>query len=211
MITPVHVGIIGCGNISGIYLENSKIFDAIDVVAVADIDPDRAQDRATQYGIPKACSVEELLADPDIDLVVNLTTPDAHGPVALAVLNAGKHVYNEKPLAVTRDEARALLDLAAQKGLRVGCAPDTFLGGGLQTCRKLIDDGWIGEPIGATAFMMSHGPESWHPNPTLFLPARRRSNVRYGSLLPHRPVRVARSGAARDRIGAHFLRRTNDY
>jgi predicted dehydrogenase len=168
MITPVHVGIIGCGNISGIYLENSKIFDAIDVVAVADIDPDRAQDRATQYGIPKACSVEELLADPDIDLVVNLTTPDAHGPVALAVLNAGKHVYNEKPLAVTRDEARALLDLAAQKGLRVGCAPDTFLGGGLQTCRKLIDDGWIGEPIGATAFMMSHGPESWHPNPTFF-------------------------------------------
>ena len=168
MITPVHVGIIGCGNISGIYLENSKIFDAINVVAVADIDPDRAQDRATQYGIPKACSVEELLADPDIDLVVNLTTPDAHGPVALAVLNAGKHVYNEKPLAVTRDEARALLDLAAQKGLRVGCAPDTFLGGGLQTCRKLIDDGWIGEPIGATAFMMSHGPESWHPNPTFF-------------------------------------------
>lgn len=143
MIAPVCVGIIGCGNISGIYLENSKIFDAINVVAVADIDPDRAQDRATQYGIPKACSVEELLADLDIDLVINLTTPDAHGPVAQAALNAGKHVYNEKPLAVTRDEACALIDLAAQKGLRVGCAPDTFLGGGLQTCRKLIDDGWI--------------------------------------------------------------------
>lgn len=168
MITPANVGIIGCGNISGIYLENSKIFDAINVVAVADIDPDRAKARAAEYNIPKACSVEELLADPEIEIVLNLTTPDAHGPVALAALNAGKHVYNEKPLAVTRDEARALLDLAARKGLRVGCAPDTFLGGGLQTCRKLIDDGWIGEPIGATAFMMSHGPESWHPNPTFF-------------------------------------------
>ncbi|ABU60421.1 Gfo/Idh/MocA family protein [Roseiflexus castenholzii] len=168
MITPANVGIIGCGNISGIYLENSRMFDALNVVAVADIDPDRAQARAAEYNVPKACSVEELLADPDIEIVINLTTPDAHGPVALAALNAGKHVYNEKPLAVTRDEARALLDLAERKGLRVGCAPDTFLGGGLQTCRKLIDDGWIGEPIGATAFMMSHGPESWHPNPTFF-------------------------------------------
>ncbi len=165
---PTRIGIIGCGNISGIYLENGKIFDAIDIVAVADIDLDRAHARAAQYGVAKACSVEELLADPDVEIVINLTTPDAHGPVALAALQAGKHVYNEKPLAVTRDEARALLELAARKGLRVGCAPDTFLGGGLQTCRKLIDDGWIGEPIGATAFMMSHGPESWHPNPTFF-------------------------------------------
>ncbi|MCS6840994.1 MAG: Gfo/Idh/MocA family oxidoreductase [Roseiflexus sp.] len=168
MITPANVGIIGCGTISGIYLDNSKFFGALNVVAVADIDPDRAKARAAEYDIPRACSVEELLANPDIEIVVNLTTPDAHGPVALAALNAGKHVYNEKPLAVTRDEARALLDLAACKGLRVGCAPDTFLGGGLQTCRKLIDDGWIGEPIGATAFMLSHGPESWHPNPTFF-------------------------------------------
>lgn len=167
-IVPAKIGIIGCGNISGIYLENGKVFDAIDIAAVADIDLDRAHARAAQYAIPKACGVEELLADPEIEIVINLTTPDAHGPVALSVLNAGKSVYNEKPLAVTREDARAMLDLAAAKGLRVGCAPDTFLGGGLQTCRKLIDDGWIGEPIGATAFMMSHGPESWHPNPTFF-------------------------------------------
>lgn len=109
MMTPANVGIIGCGNISGIYLENGGIFDAINIVAVADIDPDRAQARAAEYHIPKACSVEELLGDPDIEIVINLTTPDAHGPVALAALNAGKHVYNEKPLAVTRSErARCL-------------------------------------------------------------------------------------------------------
>ncbi|MFO7171052.1 MAG: Gfo/Idh/MocA family oxidoreductase [Chloroflexota bacterium] len=166
--SPVKVGIIGAGNISAIYLENGKVFDAFDIVAIADIDMDRAHARAAEYGVPKACSVEELLADPEIEIVVNLTVPGAHGLVGLAALEAGKSVYNEKPLAVTREEARKMLDLAAAKGLRVGCAPDTFLGGGLQTCRKLIDDGWIGEPVAATAFMMGRGPESWHPNPTFF-------------------------------------------
>ncbi|HWQ11506.1 MAG TPA: Gfo/Idh/MocA family oxidoreductase [Roseiflexaceae bacterium] len=166
--TPTKIGIIGAGNISGIYLENGKVFEALDIVALADIDMDRARARAAEYGVPKACTVEELLADPEIQIVINLTIPDAHGPVALAALEAGKSVYNEKPLAVSREDARKMLALAQARGLRVGCAPDTFLGGGIQTCRKLIDDGWIGVPVAATAFMMSHGPESWHPNPGFF-------------------------------------------
>jgi predicted dehydrogenase len=166
--SPVNVGIIGTGNISGIYLENGKRFKNFSVGACADLFVDRAQARAAEYGVPKAYSVEELLADPSIEAVINLTIPRAHGEVALQVLEAGKHVYNEKPLALTRDEGRSLLDAAAAKGLRVGCAPDTFLGGGLQTCRKLIDDGAIGEPVAATAFMLSHGPETWHPDPDFF-------------------------------------------
>jgi predicted dehydrogenase len=167
-MTPIPVGIIGVGNISGIYLENGKHFQPFDVVAVADIDMERARARAAEYGVPKACTVEELLADPQVQIVINLTIPDAHGPVALQVLEAGKSVYNEKPLAVKREDARRMLELARSKGVRIGCAPDTFLGGGLQTCRKLIDDGWIGVPVAATAFMMGHGPESWHPNPGFF-------------------------------------------
>ncbi len=162
------IGIIGCGNISGIYLENGKVFDAIDIVAVADIDMDRAIARAAEYGVPRACSVAELLADPEIQIVINLTIPAAHAEVAMQVVAAGKSVYNEKPLSVTREDGKKLLALAKEKGVRVGCAPDTFLGGGIQTCRKLIDDGWIGRPVATVAFMPSHGPESWHPNPSFF-------------------------------------------
>ena len=168
MSQATNVGVVGCGNISGIYLEAGKKWDILNIVACADIDLPRAQAQAAKYGIPKACGVEELLSDPGIDIVVNLTVPQAHAEVALAALAAGKSVYNEKPLALDRDQAKRMLDLAREKGLRVGCAPDTFLGGGLQTCRKLIEDGVIGEPIGATAFMMSHGPEGWHPNPDFF-------------------------------------------
>ena len=112
--------------------------------------------------------VEELLSDPEIQIVLNLTTPEAHAEVSLAALNAGKSVYSEKPLAVTREDGKAILDTAKSKGLLVGCAPDTFMGGGIQTCRKLIDDGWIGEPVGATAFMTCHGHESWHPDPEFY-------------------------------------------
>lgn len=167
-VTPAKIGIIGCGNISAIYLENGKVFDMLNIVAVSDIDMERAQARATQFEVPRACTVEELLADPEIQVVINLTIPAAHAAVALQVVEAGKSVYNEKPLAVTREDGKKLLERAAANGVRVGCAPDTFLGGGIQTCRKLIDDGWIGEPIAATAFMPSHGPESWHPNPDFF-------------------------------------------
>src|SRR5437868_8376711 len=168
MTQTTNVGVVGCGNISGIYLEAGKKWDILNIVACADIDLPRAQSQAAKYDIPKACGVAELLADPSIDIVINLTVPQAHAEVALAALAAGKSVYNEKPLALGREQAKQMLDLARAKGLRVGCAPDTFLGGGLQTCRKLIDDGVIGEPIGASAFMMSHGPEGWHPNPEFF-------------------------------------------
>jgi predicted dehydrogenase len=168
MTQPTNVGVVGCGNISGIYLEAGKKWDILNIVACADIDMARAQAQAQKYGVPKACSVGELLTDPMIEIVINLTVPQAHAEVALAALAAGKSVYNEKPLAIEREPARRMLDLARERGLRVGCAPDTFLGGGLQTCRKLIDEGVIGEPIGATASMMSHGPEGWHPNPEFF-------------------------------------------
>lgn len=167
-MTPTKVGIVGCGNISGIYCKNGKTFEIFDVVACADLIPERAQARAEEYDIPVACSVEELLADPEIEIVIDLTIPKAHAEVAMAVLEAGKSVHNEKPLTITREDGQQLLKLADEKGLRVGCAPDTFLGGGIQTCRKLIDDGWIGEPVAATAFMMCHGHESWHPDPEFY-------------------------------------------
>jgi len=167
-MTPTKVGIIGCGNISGIYCQNGKTFEILDIVACADLIPERAKARAQEYGIPVACSVEELLANPEIEIVIDLTTPEAHAEVASAVLDAGKSVHNEKPLTIAREEGQRLLKIACEKGLRVGCAPDTFLGAGIQTCRKLIDDGWIGEPVAATAFMMCHGHESWHPDPEFY-------------------------------------------
>jgi len=164
----VKVGIIGCGNISGIYLKNcSQTFEILDLVACADLIPERAQAKAEEYHI-KAMSVEELLADPEIEIVVNLTIPKAHAEVCMAALEAGKNVHVEKPLAITREDGQKLLELAKAKGLRIGAAPDTFLGAGIQTCRKLIDDGWIGEPIAATAFMTNHGHESWHPDPEFY-------------------------------------------
>jgi len=166
--TKVNVGIIGCGNISGIYLEVGQTFDIMKIVAVADLIPERAQDRAEKYHIPKACSVSELLNDPSIDIVVNLTTPNAHFEVGQSTLEAGKSVYNEKPIAITRLDGKKMLETARVKNLLVGGAPDTFLGGGIQTCRKLIDDGWIGQPVAATAFMLCHGHESWHPNPDFY-------------------------------------------
>jgi len=165
------VGVVGCGNISSAYLGIAKGWEIIEVAAVADLVPERARARAEEFEVPRACTVEELLGDPEIDIVLNLTIPNAHAEVAVAALEAGKHVYNEKPLAVSREDGQRILSLAADKGLRVGGAPDTFMGGGLQTCRKLIDDGWIGEPIGAAAFMLCHGHESWHPDPEFYYKA----------------------------------------
>lgn len=168
-LETVKVGVIGCGNISGVYLKNmTQVFDILEVAACADLVRARAEARAREYEGVEPRTVEDLLADPDIEIVVNLTPPGAHAEVALAALRAGKSVYNEKPLAITRREGRELLETAQAQGVLLGCAPDTFLGGGLQTCRKLIDDGWIGEPVAATAFMMSHGHESWHPDPEFF-------------------------------------------
>lgn len=164
----LKVGVIGCGNISSTYLAVMPTFPVLQVVACADLDEGRARAQAAKFGIPRACSVAELLADPNIDLVVNLTVPGAHYEVALAALEAGKSVYNEKPLALRREEAAHLLELARARGLRVGCAPDTFLGAGLQTCRHLLDTGAIGRPLAAVGFMLSRGPEGWHPDPEFF-------------------------------------------
>jgi len=164
----VKVGIIGCGNISPAYFRGCRTFPILDVVACADIDAARARARADEFGVPRACTVDELLGDPEIQIVVNLTIPRAHRQVNMAAIAAGKHVYVEKPLAVTRADGHATLEAAQRKGVLLGCAPDTFLGGGIQTCRMLIDDGIIGEPVAASAFMTCHGHESWHPDPEFY-------------------------------------------
>jgi predicted dehydrogenase len=168
MSTKTTLGIVGCGNISSVYLQAPLLFENLHIAACADIDLKRAQSQAEKYGVPRVSSVEELLADPDIDVVVNLTVPAAHAEISLAALTAGKALYSEKPLAINREDGRAILEAAREKNLRVGCAPDTFLGGGLQTCIKLINDGVIGTPIAATAFVMNHGMEHWHPDPYFF-------------------------------------------
>jgi len=162
------IGIIGCGKISGTYLSKCKLFEILDVVACADIDIGRANERAKEFDILKACSVEELLCDSEIEIIVNLTIPQAHAEVNLKALESGKHVYVEKPFAISREESREVLEKAREKNLLVGGAPDTFLGGAIQTCRKIIDDGEIGEPIAAVAFMACHGHESWHPDPEFY-------------------------------------------
>ncbi|HUK82340.1 MAG TPA: Gfo/Idh/MocA family oxidoreductase [Verrucomicrobiae bacterium] len=168
MERKIKVGVVGCGAICGQYFNGLKPFGIVEVVACADIDRGRAEEKAAEFGVPRVCAVDELLRDPDVKIVINLTIPAAHAEINLAAINAGKHVYCEKPLAATRDDGSKTLEAAKAKGVRVGCAPDTFLGGGLQTCRKLIHEGAIGEPIAATAFMASHGPEAWHANPEFF-------------------------------------------
>lgn len=165
---PVRCGIVGTGSIFWAYAEGCRIYDLLRVSACADVDLERARNAAREFAIERACTVEELLADQSIDIVINLTPPTVHAAVSLAAIAAGKHVYSEKPLAVDTVEGMAILQAADRAGVRVGCAPDTFLGAGLQTCRKLIDDGAIGTPVAATAFVANHGPEAWHPSPDMF-------------------------------------------
>ncbi len=161
----VGVGVIGAGVISSEYLDNLTTFADLEVLFVADIDLDRATAQAAKYGVPGSGTVAELLARPDIEIVVNLTLPANHVDVAFAALAAGKNVWTEKPFALDRASGRRLLDEAERRGLRVATAPDTFLGAGLQTALRLIADGAIGEPLTALALMQSPGPDSWHPNP----------------------------------------------
>ena len=163
----LNVGLIGTGNIAPAYISGCAPFDVIHVNACADILVDRAAAFADEHGLADY-SVDDLLARDDIDIVVNLTIPAAHAAVSLQIIEAGKHAYSEKPLALNRADGEKVIMAADAAGLRMGCAPDTFLGGGLQTARKAIDDGVIGKPIAATAFFMSHGPESWHPNAGIF-------------------------------------------
>ncbi|MGC1480510.1 MAG: Gfo/Idh/MocA family oxidoreductase [Chthoniobacterales bacterium] len=164
---PTHIGIIGCGNIFGAYARGCRLFNNLHLKACADLNPDFAAKRAEEFEIT-ALSIDELLADPDIEIVVNLTIPKVHAQVSTAIIKAGKHAYSEKPISLDLPEGEELLALAAKHDLRIGSAPDTFLGAGAQTTRKLIDDGLIGTPIGGTAFMLYAGPERWHPNPAFF-------------------------------------------
>jgi predicted dehydrogenase len=167
-LAKVKVGFIGCGNIFAQYMQGCRQYPILDVIAVADLNVELAKTKAAEFGIPTASSVPELLANPDVELIINLTIPKAHADVALTAIRAGKHIYSEKPLGITREEGQHILAEAKRHGVLVGCAPDTFLGGGLQTCRALIESGAIGQPVAATAFMAGRGPEAWHPNPFFF-------------------------------------------
>lgn len=163
---PLRVGVVGCGNISSIYLENLQKFRSTTVVSCADLDLERAQAASARFGVDRAVSPRELLGDPDVELVLNLTVPKAHAVVNASAIRAGKHVYVEKPLSLSREETADFFGVEGQP--LVGGAPDTFLGAGLQTCRRLIDQGAIGRPIGVNAFMMCHGHEGWHPSPEFY-------------------------------------------
>ncbi|MEL6683107.1 MAG: Gfo/Idh/MocA family oxidoreductase [Pseudomonadota bacterium] len=166
-MAKLGVGIIGCGNISTSYLGLMPLFKSLKAVAVADINMDAARARAVQYDV-RAETVDSILRAPDVDVIVNLTIPAVHFDVTSRILEAGKHAYSEKPLVLTLDEGEALRDLAASKSLRIGSAPDTFLGGAHQQARAAIDTGKIGRVIGGTCHVMGHGMESWHPNPDFF-------------------------------------------
>jgi predicted dehydrogenase len=166
-VRPARVALIGCGNISRAYVAGCSSLAAVELVACTDADPARAAALAAEAGF-EARPLEAILADPSIEVVVNLTPPAHHVAVSLAAIEAGKHVYSEKPLATSLGDARAILEAAAARGVRLGCAPDTFLGGGLQTARDVLDAGAIGEPLGAHAAVLHLGPERWHPDPEIF-------------------------------------------
>ncbi len=166
----MNVGMVGVGCISGIYLKNfAETFKDVKLVAVCDLIRERAENAQKKYNIPKLYdTMDELFADPEIDIVLNLTRPYQHYGVSKAALLAGKHVYSEKPLGAELWEGEELVKLAAERGLTIGGAPDTFLGAGIQTCRKLIDSGLIGDVIGGRMAMAGHGMETWHPDPDFY-------------------------------------------
>ncbi|MEP2978731.1 MAG: Gfo/Idh/MocA family oxidoreductase [Lentilitoribacter sp.] len=167
MMKKLGVGIIGCGNVSAHYMRYGSMFNGVEVIACADINPEAAKARAEEFNL-RADSIEDLLAADDIDIIINLTIPAAHLEVSQSILNAGKHVYSEKPYVLSTEEGDTLKALAAEKGLRIGSAPDTFLGGSHQQARRLIDTGTIGKVTSGTAIIMGHGMEHWHPNPDFF-------------------------------------------
>ena len=162
---PVGVALIGAGVISTQYLTALSAFPDVAVLAVADLDTERARAQAEAYQVPVSGDVASVLAIPEVEIVVNLTIPAAHAEVASAALRAGKHVYGEKPLALAPADGAKILAEARSRGLRVGSAPDTFLGAGLQSAARAVRAGLIGEPVGVTAVTQGPGPESWHPSP----------------------------------------------
>ena len=166
-VDPVRVGVVGCGIIAKRYVEDSVAFDTWRPVACADLDPAVSAAFAAPHGL-RSETVDELVADPEVELVLNLTPPAAHAALIRASFEAGKHVYTEKPLATSVEEGRELVAEADRRGLRLGSAPDTFLGSAYETGRRLIEAGEIGTPLGASATMLVGGPESWHPNADFF-------------------------------------------
>ncbi|MCY4656777.1 MAG: Gfo/Idh/MocA family oxidoreductase [Gammaproteobacteria bacterium] len=167
MTDPVRIGLIGCGTISGAYLRAAQVFKQLEFVACADIVPEAAQRVQEKWNV-RSMSVDELLINDEVEVVLNLTIPKAHVEVNFAALEAGKHTYSEKPFGLNVEDGLKVLEASKKHDLRVGCAPDTFLGGGHQTVRGLIDDGAIGRPLAGTAFMQSHGVEMWHPSPVFY-------------------------------------------
>ncbi|NTW41366.1 MAG: Gfo/Idh/MocA family oxidoreductase [Cellulomonadaceae bacterium] len=169
--SPMGVGIIGAGNIIEQYLVTLTAAPDVEVRFIADLDAERARAKAEQFDVPGWGTPDDLLADPSVELVVNLTVPQAHAEVSLAALESGRHVWSEKPLATTIADARDLAATASRLGLRLGCAPDTFLGTGLQTGLTAIREGQIGTPRHAVAFFQYYGPDQWHPSPEFFFGA----------------------------------------
>lgn len=165
MSGPVRVAVVGAGDISDQYLKALAGYPDLAVTAVADLVPARARAQAEAYGVPAWGTTAEVLRRDDVDLVVNLTVPAAHAEVALAAIAAGKHVWGEKPLALDRASARAVLDAAHAAGVVVGNAPDTVLGPGVQTSHRLLAEGAIGEPMTVLTLMQGPGPDLWHPRP----------------------------------------------
>jgi len=162
----MKIGLLGYGSIGEIYAENiTNVFKEIELAGVCDIVEKRAEKAVAKYGGIKYKSLDEMLNDSQVDIILNLTQPKTHYETNIKIINAGKHVYTEKPLGISYDEGKKQVEAAQTKGVRIGGAPDTFLGAGIQTCRKLIEDGYIGTPIGFTAFVINRGPEAWHPDP----------------------------------------------
>jgi predicted dehydrogenase len=170
-MSKLRVGLVGCGNISDTYLGSPEKFPIFEIVAVADLNEERAKEKARKHEISRVVSVDEIASAADIDIILNLTVPAAHYSICATAIAHGKHIYTEKPLSITLEQGRNLIKSAKEKGVRIGSAPDTFLGGGIQTCRQLIDSGAIGVPVAAAAFMQGHGPEAWHPDPDFFYKA----------------------------------------
>jgi predicted dehydrogenase len=165
--SPMKVGIVGAGNISATYVATLHMFDFIRVKSIYDVYEESAKKLAEQFGL-QAVKLDAMLADPEIGLIINLTTPTSHYAISKKALLAGKHVYSEKPLGVSMAEAEELMAIARAGDLRLGCAPDTFLGGGHQLTRRLFDEGRIGKAVSATAMLLLPGHEHWHPNPAFF-------------------------------------------
>ena len=204
---PFNVGVLGIGDISDVYISNLKSYDVVSVVACAGRDLEKSRHKAEVHGLQKAyATAQELISDPDIDIVLNLTLPAVHAELTTMALKAGKHVYTEKPLAATFVEGERILALAKERGLSVCCAPDTILGGRLQTCRKLIDDGSIGEVTAASAFVVSHGHEWFHPTPDFFYKPGAGPLLDIGPYYVAALVSLARTGHALRRDGEAHIR-----